>query len=61
MNQSKFEIRQLAQKIIDKQIDFVEGCRKITTLLHQLNDTNNNLDKYLLIIKGVFSSKRSLS
>mgnify|MGYP006341331355 FL=1 len=38
MNQIKFEIRQLAQKMIDNKIDFVEGCRKIAQLSNYLDN-----------------------
>ena len=62
MNQAKFKIRQLAQQIINNQIDFIEGCRKVTQLSNYLNNSDiERLDKHLLVIKGISSSKRSLS
>jgi hypothetical protein len=56
MNQAKSEIRQLAQKIIDNQIDLVEGCRKIDQLSYFLDDSGlYNGNKDLLFIKGICS------
>lgn len=56
MNQTKSEIRQLAQKIIDNKIDFVGGCRKIAQLSYYLNDVDfNNVEEHLLIMRGISS------
>ena len=56
MNQAKFKIRQLAQQIINNQIDFIEGCRKVTQLSNYLNNSDiERLDKHLLVIKGISS------
>lgn len=57
MNQIKFEIRQLAQKMIDNKIDFVEGCRKIAQLSSSYLDNSDidHLDEHLLVIRGVSS------
>lgn len=56
MNQTKLEIKELAQKMIDNQIDFIEGCRKIDRLSNYIDNSDvDNLNEHFLVFKGVFS------